>query len=45
MTSLRREFPKASGVARKHGTPPLRDVANMFKEGYFKAITAAKNKH
>ena len=45
LTTLRREFHKASRMARTHGTPPLRDVANISKAGYFKAIKTAKNKH
>ena len=45
LTTLRREFHKASRMARKHGTPALRNVANSSKSGYFKAIKAAKNKH
>jgi len=32
-------------MARKHGTPALRDVVHISKEGYFKAIKTAKNKH
>jgi len=45
LTTLRREFHKAARMARKHGTPILRDVANVSKAGYFKAIKTAKNKH
>jgi len=45
LTTLCREFHKASRLARKHGTPALRDVANTSKGGYFKAIKPAKNKH
>ena len=45
LTTLRREFHKASRMARKHGTPALRDVAHISKAGYFKAIKTAKNKH
>ena len=45
LTTLRREFHKASWMARKHGTPALREVANLSKAGYFKAIKTAKNKH
>jgi len=44
LTTLRRECHKASRVARKHGTPSLRDVAHISKVGYFKAIKTAKNK-
>jgi len=44
LTTLRREFHKASRVARKHGTPALRDVAHISKPGYFKAIKTGKNK-
>ena len=32
-------------MARKHGTPALRDVAHISQAGYFKAIKTAKNKH
>ena len=45
LTTLRREFHKASRTARKHGTPALGIVANISKAGYFKAIKTAKNKH
>ena len=45
LTTLRREFHKASRLARKHGTSTLRDVANISKAGYFKAIKATKNRH
>jgi len=45
LTTLRREFHRASRTARKHGTPALRDVANVSKAGYFKAIKTVKNKH
>jgi len=45
LTVLRRKFHKPSRMARKHGTPALRDVANISKVGYFKAIKTAKNKH
>ena len=45
LTILCGEFHKASKMARKHGTPALRDVANISKAGYFKSIKAAKNKH
>jgi len=45
LTTLRREFHKALGTARKHGTPALGIVANISKAGYFKAIKTAKNKH
>jgi len=45
LTTLRREFHKAARMARKHSTPALRDVANVSKAGYFKAIKTAKNKH
>ena len=44
LTTLRREFHKASRMARKHGTLALRDVAHISKAGYFKAIKTAKNK-
>jgi len=44
LTILRREFHKASRMARKHGTPALRDLAHISKSGYFKAIKTAKNK-
>jgi len=30
-------------MARKHGTPALRDLAHISKAGYFKAIKTAKN--
>ena len=45
LTTLRREFHKASRKARKHYTPALQDVAHVSKAAYFKAIKAAKNKH
>ena len=45
LTTLRREFYEAARIARKHSTPALRDVANISKAGYFKAIKAAKNKY
>jgi len=45
LTTLRREFHTAARMARKHGTPTLRDVANISKAGYFKAIKTAKTKH
>jgi len=45
LTTLRREFHKASRMARKHGTPALRDMGNISKVGYIKAIETAKNKH
>ena len=45
LTTLRREFHKASRMARKHGTPALQDVASTSKAGYFKVIKTAKNKH
>jgi len=45
LTTLRREFHKASRLARKHGTQALRAVANISKVRYFKAIKPAKNKH
>jgi len=32
-------------MATRHHTPALRDVANIYKAGYFKAIKTAKNKH
>jgi len=32
-------------MARKHGTPALRDVANTSNAGYFMAIKTAKNKY
>jgi len=32
-------------MARKHGTPALRDLADISKAGYFKAIKTAKNKY
>jgi len=32
-------------LARKHGTPALRDVTHVSKAGYFNAIKSAKNKH
>ena len=44
-TTLCREFHKASRMARKHGTPALRDVARISKAGYFQAIKTAKNRH
>ena len=45
LTTLRREFHKASTMARNHGTPALRDVAHISKAGYLRAIKTAKNKH
>jgi len=45
LTTLRREFHKAARMAKKHSPTTLRDVANVSKAGYFKAIKAAKNKH
>ena len=45
LTTLRREFYKASRLARRHGTPALLDVPNVSKAGYFKAIQTTKNKH
>ena len=45
LTTLPREFHKASRMARKHRTPALQDVAHISKVGYFKAIKTAKNKH
>jgi len=45
LTTLRREFHKASRTARKHGTPALPDVARISKAGYFNAIKVTKNKH
>ena len=45
LTTLRREFHSTSRMARQHGTPGLRDVANISKAGYFKGIKTAKNKH
>jgi len=32
-------------MARKHGTPAIRDLADISKAAYFKAIKTAKNKH
>ena len=43
LTTLRREFHKASIMAGKHGTPALRHLTHLFKVGYFKAIKTAKN--
>jgi len=45
LTTLRREFHKASRMARKHDSPALRDLAHISKAGYFRAIKTAKNKH
>jgi len=45
MTILRREYHKATRLARKRDTPNMREVANTSKAGYFKAIKAAKNKY
>ena len=45
LTILRREYHQAARAARKHDTPHMREVAGTSKEGYFKAIKAAKNKH
>jgi len=45
LTTLRREFYKVLRMARKHGSPAWRDVANISKAGYLKAITTAKKKH
>ena len=45
LTTLCREFHKASRMARKHSTPARQDMANISKAGYFKAIKNAKKKH
>jgi len=45
LTTLRCVFHKASRMARKHGTPTLRDVTNISQAGYFKASMTARNKH
>jgi len=42
---LCRQYHKAASAARKHDTPPMREIAGTSKAGYFKAIKAAKNKH
>jgi len=43
LTILRRESHKAARSARMNDTPHMREVAGTSKEGYFKAIKAAKN--
>jgi len=43
LTTLHREFHKASRTARKHNMPTLRDLTSVSKAGYFKAIKVAKN--
>jgi len=45
MTTLRREFHKAARAARKLQTSASQEAANTSKQGYFKAIKAAKSKH
>ena len=45
LSILRREYHKATRVARKNDTPHTREIAGTSKSGYFKAIKAAKNKH
>ena len=45
LPTLRREFNKASRMAREHGTLARRDVSHISKAGYNKAIKTAKNKH
>ena len=45
LTNLRRKYHQAARKARKQDTRALREMANVSKSGYFKAIKVAKNKH
>jgi len=44
LTILCPEYHKAARFARKLGTPDSRELANLSRSGYFKAIKVAKNK-
>ena len=43
--TLRCEYHNAARLARIQGTTALREMANISRPGYFKAIKVAKNKH
>ena len=45
LTILRRQYHKAARTARKQDTTALREMANISRTDYFKAIKVTKNKH
>lgn len=45
LTILRREYQKGVSLACILGTLNLRELGNLARLGYFKAIKVAKNKH
>ena len=45
LTALRKEYAKASRLAKKHRTETFVSLARLSGQGYFKAIKKAKNSH